>query len=219
MRTIPVIFFIAKTSFSHKIVQNNQTASLTADECNWWDGDYGVPIQCPPGTVARGACGSGRRDDCSSTMRPGDKTTTQLYCCRTKYQNDIITSVTDNGAQDCNQKHKNEGDQQECSSHEGQMKPIFRLCGSGMNSDCKGDDGHHWSFTMDCCYTRDLEVAEQKFCVWSYGNYGNSVKCPNGYLAAGYCGSGKNADCPGDTYFGVFCCPYTDVSSDPVVYK
>merc|ERR1712043_33274 len=135
----------------------------------------------------------GRRDDCSSTMRPGDKTTTQVYCCRTKYQNHPISSITD--GHDCNQKHMNEGSSKECSEYNGQMKPILRLCGSGMNSDCKGDDGHHYSATIDCCYTADLEVQGPNFCVWSYGNYGNTVKCPSGYLAAGYCGSGKNADC------------------------
>ena len=169
MRFIRIIPFIAqlKSSFSHTLTQNGLTDSLTSgDECNWWDGDYGVPIQCPPGTVARGACGSGRRDDCSSTMRPGDKTTTQLYCCKTKYQNDVISDVKK--GHDCNQKHKDAGKKQECSSHEGRMKAIFRLCGSGMNNDCKSDDGHHYSVTFDCFATDDLEVSSKDFCVWSY---------------------------------------------------
>ena len=149
--------------FSYSIDLQNE---LTKDDCDWWDGDYGVPIQCPPGTVARGACGSGRRDDCSSTMRPGDKTTTQLYCCKTQYQNDPISKI--DGSHDCSQKHGNAGSPKQCGEHHNQMKPIFRLCGSGMNSDCKADDNHHYSHVLDCCYSSDLEVSGENMCVWSY---------------------------------------------------
>ena len=165
---------------------------------------YGEFLQCNPGSVAQGACGSGRKADCKTA---GEKVTQKLYCCETRNQNDPVFDA-DPTTGPCDEKAAFEGKKEKCN--EGQA--VYRMCGSGMNHNCRSDVDllGLYNMVIDCCDSADIEVKNHDMCVWSYGNYGNEVKCPGGYVMAGYCGSGSKADCPSETFFGVFCCPYED---------
>merc|ERR1712150_41339 len=177
-----------------------------ADNCEWIEGMYGDYIQCQPGFVATGACGSGRKADCKGQ---GDKVTQKIHCCQTANQNDPVFDASPaNDYQGCDEERGFEGKKEKCEDN----KAVYRMCGSGMNHDCRSEVDLFglYSIVIDCCTSMDVQVADHDMCVWSYGNYGNEVKCPSGYLMAGYCGSGSKADCPSETFFGVFCCPYTD---------
>ena len=44
-------------------------------------------------------------------------------------------------------------------------------------------------------------------CTWLDGDWGEWLECPQDYIAAGHCGSGKNHDCGHKTAHKLQCCP------------
>jgi len=94
---------------------------------------------------------------------------------------------------------------------DGYIDPMVGGCGSGSGNDCKGGDGNKHNGDFDCATTTDITVGTTAYCSWRYGDHGTDVVCPSGYLAAGMCGSGYNANCANtEAYSGVYCCPYVD---------
>ena len=92
---------------------------------------------------------------------------------------------------------------------------LYGICGSGMNDDCKVN-GNKYTGSQTCCDNSDIKVSSQESCGWRYGNYGDMVSCPSGYIAAGFCGSSNNPECDSgaqNSFTGVMCCPFTDVRS------
>ena len=177
--------------------------STAAATCEWLGGGYGVDVECLPGWVATGACGSGRRSDCTAERGPlPSKYHFMVQCCQTKNNNYLQTNCVDSGYK--------YGNLATCP----QGQALFGGCGSGMNADCKiNGTGSKYYFVTRCCEDEDITVSDPSYCDWKFGNYGDLITCPSGYAASGYCGSGGNADCPSgskNSWAGVYCCPYTD---------
>ena len=88
----------------------------------------------------------------------------------------------------------------------GYLNGLYGICSSGENPDC---DGYY--DMAKCCQSRDVIVMPDNYCSWRYGKYGEDLECPQGYMLAGFCGSGKDGKCgAGGTYTGVKCCSYID---------
>merc|ERR1712088_143741 len=179
------------------------TMAQISTTCEWYGASYGVNINCLPGWVSTGMCGSGRYADC--TDERGIFPTTYYYmlqCCQTKYQN--------YGQSNCQTTGYGYGALGVCAS--GQAH--YGGCGSGNDLNCKVN-GNSYCFSNKCCDNGDITLGDSSFCDWKFGVYGTLLECPSGYAAAGYCGSGSYADCTppsggSKTYTGVYCCPYTD---------
>merc|ERR1711934_234782 len=177
--------------------------------CEWVEqpsGTYGVTVNCLPGWVMAGMCGSGSRSDCQSHIF-ASKIAYQIYCCPTSHTNDPC----------------NEGGQYQVSSDYGQslncntnnskgaMDVMVGGCGSGRYHDCTTNSGTSVANVANCCTTGDITVGPTNMCAWRWGNYGDYLTCPDGYAAAGACGSGAYRDCNnGSAYTGVWCCPSVD---------
>ena len=172
------------------------------DECEWLDASYGQPVECLPGWIARGACGSGGRADCKMGLR--NKVFTKLYCCHTKFDNDP--------RHDCQESDGGDGEEIYCpNSADGSIGELTTLCSSGRNADCVGENGRKYYDFIRCCDSSDVTLGPIEYCSWRYGNYGDDLECPSGYALGGYCGSGRTGKCgAGNTYTGILCCPYTD---------
>ena len=179
------------------------SALAIGDDCEWFEAKEGQTVTCLPGWVATGACGSGRRPDCSNG-RLSTKHHTMIKCCPHKYQNDP--------EHDCSTTGYKYGIDAECPKLEPELGEsssilsIHALCTSGRTAACKNDYTQ-----LTCCKTDDITVGPRNQCGWFNGNYGELLECPSGYAIAGYCGSGGNADCDGQKAFaGIMCCPMTD---------
>lgn len=181
------------------------------EKCEWLAGTSGQDLQCLPGWVMKGVCGSGSRSDCSEKYRRG-KYFYMIKCCQTKYQK----NMQDN----CHIEGLASGQFQQCSnSNSGDLQAMYGGCGSGRHSDCVVTDvdtgaveATGFSTNQRCCDNEDITI-QSKSCGWRFGNYGDLLVCPDDYLAAGQCGSGKSADCPSggaNVFIGLYCCPYDD---------
>ena len=73
-------------------------------------------------------------------------------------------------------------------------------------------NGHKSNVALGCCQTADVLVGPRDSCQWVYdaGEAGTLLECDRDFAVAGVCGSGSNTDCPEGSYFGVYCCPYSD---------
>jgi len=171
-------------------------------ECEWLAGSHGQPVECLPGWIALGACGSGRNADCKMGLR--NKSFTKLLCCHTKYDNDP--------RHDCQEVDGGDGEEIYCPvGSDGSINELTTLCSSGRTADCQGTNNrNHYDF-IRCCESSDVTLGAIEYCSWRYGNYGDDLECPAGYALGGFCGSGGNGKCgAGDTYTGILCCPFTD---------
>ena len=177
--------------------------------CEWYGASYGQDVKCLPGWVVTGVCGSGRRADCKDSRGRGTKYWYMINCCQTKYQN--------HGQENCIDIGNKAGNQYQCY-HIGDdgvyNQAIYGGCGSGMNNDCLvSGDSTKYNFSTKCCDNGDITVGPDNLCDWIYGNYGDLLSCPSGYVAGGYCGSGRNPACSSgatNVYSGVYCCPFSD---------
>lgn len=180
------------------------------EKCEWLGGASGQDVECLPGWVMKGVCGSGFRADCSEKRR-SKSYFYMIKCCQTKYQKYQQS--------DCHTEGLQSGEFEQCADPvTGSLQAMFGGCGSGRNNDCvvtdpeTGDIESGFSTNQKCCDNGDISI-EANSCGWRYGNYGDLLVCPDNYLAAGQCGSGSSADCASggaNVFLGVYCCPYSD---------
>ena len=190
---LPIIIFFSKIAFS----QRNE-------ECEWMTGKYGQPLECQAGWVAKGACSSGGHSACSAGIR--NNYWAKLKCCHSHYDNDPQHS--------CVEISGNQGENLNCGLAPGRnnyLNGLYGICSSGRDADCVNETGEKVYDTAKCCESSDVIIQEEKYCSWRYGNYGEDMECPSGYMMAGFCGSGRNGQCgAGGTYTGIKCCSYVD---------
>ena len=157
-----------------------------ATVCYWTQGKYGVNLSCPSGWVGSGACGSGKNADC----KKNGNFWTSLKCCENSNADNTFDCYTSTGSY---------GQKLECSSE----KAAFGLCGSGKDADC----GNNVWNKLNCCSSQI--TIDSSLCDWKYGTYGTYLECTAEEVLTGICGSGKNADCPYNSYHGIKCCKGT----------
>lgn len=80
---------------------------------------------------------------------------------------------------------------------------MFGRCSTSQRSG-NGGDCNKMSHQIKCCDS-DSKVNQEK-CGWIYGKFGTKQQCPGGNVVAGFCGVNNKADCPHDTYVGIYCC-------------
>ena len=202
---------ITLISLLHLITPTHQST------CEWIGGSYGAKLSCLPGWVATGICGSGMNADCnipdSRTTKSLSKTSYyfMIQCCQTKYQNNFQSNCLDQGI--------NNGQLIPCVNNQGKNQAIYGGCGSGRKDDCtiEGDPRRtKYTAVETCCDNLDISVGPNENCGWRYNSFGDLVTCPGGYVAAGYCGSGRTGECEGggkNAFTGVYCCPFVDVDT------
>eukprot|EP01084_Bolivina_argentea_P266867 452818_1 len=145
-------------------------------------GGFGNFIECQSGVVY-GTCGSGAKADCShSGFCPSDSS------------HGITCAYSALGARGINSQWQcgGYGALLECPTD----RPfLMGICGSGSNYDCKSQcTGAAGIF---CGSIDDISV-DSNSCTWiNQDIWGEFIYCGEGYVAAGYCGSGINADCAG----------------------
>ncbi|MDX2088640.1 MAG: hypothetical protein SFX73_12365 [Kofleriaceae bacterium] len=137
-------------------------------------------------------CGSGMNADCK------DGSTTQLQCCPGSA---ALTSASDKTTTVW-------GADLECGPNE-----VMRgICGSGQNPDC--GDGR---ITNGLKCARLPDNRELYDAVWKTSGFGQMAQCDSGYVAAGLCGSGRNADCKhngANVVNKIKCAKVRDLTSD-----
>ena len=192
-------------------LSSNLYLSFAFQSCEWLGASNGQDINCLPGWVATGTCGSAANKDCVDPA-PGsrNKYVTMLQCCETKYTNS-------GGQNSCTQTGSKKGTLLPCLSQDGSNNPLalYGICGSGRSKDCRiQSDSGKYTFTETCCENADITVIDGGACGWRHGNYGDNIVCPAGYVASGYCGSGSSQECEAGSSskaaVGIYCCPFED---------
>eukprot|EP01084_Bolivina_argentea_P014232 26596_1 len=140
-------------------------------------GSYGAYNTCGSGAVVRRACGSGENADCSSAC--GISGVYQIVGCELNYFDHSHTYGW------------------YCNSYGANFRcpygtAVIGLCGSGKNGDCHSYCSGAY-FAVLCAKSNNV-VVDHGNCKWYGWSYGQLGSCPSGRVAAGYCGSGANAD-------------------------
>ena len=150
-------------------------------------------MKCQDGYIGMGMCGSEAGSACS---RPGNRSWTNLQCCKIESRTSMKSS--------CVEHYASHGVLNVCD----RGKMVFQLCGSGKNPDCAIMDNQTKAATIIlCCYDDALHIDNNE-CTWNYGASGSNQTCVQGYVLTGVCGIGKNSlqRCPGHDGHGIFCC-------------
>lgn len=175
--------------------------AIARENCEWIGASAGSFLTCPIGWIAKGLCGSGRRDSCKSSIR-ADKYTYMLECCEKQ------THFWDE-ERNCEYVGGAAGQTVTCPD----SRPfMFGGCGSSNREDCRLYT-EKYTTTALCCKDNGLVISSG--CAWRYASDGDPMECPKNFLLAGQCGSAAQADCLTDggvqkQYVGLYCCPYVE---------
>lgn len=157
--------------------------------CMWISASYGDIVNCQPGWVMSGVCGSGYQSDCKS-----GKYWYMIQCC---------DAGEDYPQYDCKLQHSKYGSS--CKCHD--SLAAYGGCGSGKNGDCKHSGHSDWN-ELECCKKDNLKLnTGSDSCIEIFGNHGANVECPANHAVYKVCGSGMWEDCSGHTT-KVMCCSY-----------
>merc|ERR1711962_1918944 len=175
--------------------------SYAPGDCHWITGGSGDFIQCLPDFYIDATCGSGSREDCRF-MREGEDGTAQMgkyafgiHCCPATKQ--LPVGAPD----DCQWYGANTGENAECPG----VNAAFGRCSTN-KSVGGGGDCNKLGHQVQCC-TSAIHT-KPELCGWLYDTYGTKLSCPNGQVAAGFCGTNNKADCnDGHNFVGIRCCP------------
>merc|ERR1711860_34224 len=152
---------------------------------------YGRNVQCEGNEVVYGSCGSGKNDNCGTGIW------FKLLCC------DLAGYHFEN----CMDHYGEHGQNLECPLLDGADDRVLEgACGSGTYGDCANGSTH----SVKCCSGRfddGMQLQTTGQCYWSYGYYGEEVRCNfDDEIVFGRCGSGIYDDCGTEKWHGIQCC-------------
>lgn len=160
-------------------------------------GKYGDFLNCSHTGIVIGECGSGEHDDCtdySKNLCPNDNDIYEGIECN--YAG--LGTPTNITKWVCGKY----GTELSCLNYGGGA--LIGVCGAGRREDCqKYCDGYH----AILCASSDFVPINWGKCKWLKATKGEWIYCPEGYIAAGHCGSGMNANCGFEVYHELQCCP------------
>eukprot|EP00095_Tigriopus_kingsejongensis_P005918 maker-scaffold825_size91437-snap-gene-0.14 protein:Tk05918 transcript:maker-scaffold825_size91437-snap-gene-0.14-mRNA-1 annotation:"hypothetical protein" len=170
-----------------------QVPVVPTDNCTWRGVKYGTMVFCEANEVVRGACGSGKDDNCGTDIWHS------VLCCDTE---DYFWT-------DCVDYNGSHGQDLSCPFLTQNPNSLMEgLCGSGEDSNCNGS-GH----TVKCCqggFTDGSKLSSTNICYWKLSGFGEFLECDHEDEAVfGRCGSGRNDDCGPGIYHGIECCQIT----------